>query len=52
MEREEVGALLAFDVDDLDELTCAHLVGESRGCVHAEVEPRLREWRRELLLLV
>ena len=52
MEREEVGALLALDVDHLDELTGAHLVGERRGSVDPEVEPWLRERRRELLLLV
>ena len=52
MEREEVGALLALDVDHLDELACAHLVGERRRRVDPEVEPRLGEWGRELLLLV
>ena len=52
MEREEVGALLALDVDHLDELTGAHLVGERRGSVDPEVEPWLRERRREFLLLV
>ena len=52
MEREEVGALLALDVDHLDELACAHLVGERSRGVDAEVEPRLGERRRELLLLV
>ena len=52
IEREEVGALLALDVDDLDELPRAHLVGERRRRVDTEVEPRLGERRRELLLLV
>ena len=52
MEREEVGALLALDVDHLDELTGAHLVRERRGRVDPEVEPWLGERRREFLLLV
>ena len=52
MEGEEVGALLSLDVDHLDELAGADLVGEGRRRVDAEVEPRLGERRRELLLLV
>ena len=52
MEGEEVGALLALDVDHLDELACAHLVGERRRRIDPEVEPRLGERRWELLLLV
>ena len=52
MEGEEVGALLALDVDHLDELAGAHLVGERGRGVDAEVEPRLGERWRELLLLV
>ena len=52
VEGEEVRALLALDVDDLDELARAHLVGERRRGVHAEVEPGLGERGRELELLV
>ena len=52
MEGEEVGALLPLDVDHLDELAGAHLVGEGGRRVDADVEPRLGERRRELLLLV
>ena len=53
VEREEVGALASLDVDDLDVLPRLHLVGERRGPVDLEVEPRvgerLRETRLELL---
>ena len=53
VEREEVGALPSLDVDDLDVLPRLHLVGERRGTVDLEVEPRvgerLRETRLELL---
>src|SRR5262249_61680137 len=52
MEGEEVGALLALDVDDLDELAGPHLVGEGRRGVDPKIETRLRQRRRELLLLV
>ena len=52
VEGEEVGALLSLDVDHLDELARADLVGERRRGVDAEVEPRLGERWRELLLLV
>ena len=52
MEREEIGALLAFDVDHLDELAGAHLVSERRGSLDTEVEPWFCERWRELLLLV
>ena len=48
VEGEEVRALAARDVDDLDELALAHLVGERARLVHAEVEPRLGERRRQL----
>ena len=41
VEGEEVRALLALDVDDLDVLARAHLVGERGRRVDAEVEPRL-----------
>ena len=52
MEREEVRALLALDVDDLDVLAGLDLVGEGRRAVDAEVEPRLGERGRELELVV
>ena len=52
VEGEEVGALLALDVDDLDELAGTHLVGERRRGVDPDVEPWLGERRRQLLLLV
>ena len=52
VEREEVGALLALDVDDLDELAGSHLVRERRCHVDSKVEPRLRERRGKLVLLV
>ena len=52
MEREEVRALLALDVDDLDELACAHLVRQRSRGIDADVEPGLGQRRRELLLLV
>ena len=52
VEREEVGALLALDVDHLDELARPHLVRERSGSIDADVEPRLGERGRELLLLV
>ena len=52
MEGEEVGALLALDVDDLDELAGADLVGESGGGVDADVEARFGERGRQLLLVV
>ena len=52
VEREEVGALLPFDVDHLDELALAHFVGERSRFVDAEVEPGLREGRRKLELTV
>ena len=48
VEGEEVRALLALDVDDLDVLALPDLVGQGRGLVHAEVEPRLRQRRRQL----
>ena len=52
-EGEEVGALTSLDVDDLDVLARPHLVGERRGTVDLEVEPRvgerLRKTRLELL---
>ena len=50
VEGEEVRALLALHVDDLDELALAHLVGQRRRPVHAEVEPRLGQRRRQLQL--
>ena len=52
MESEEVRALLALDVDDLDELPCAHLVRERGRGVDAEFETGLGKRRRELLLFV
>ncbi len=52
VEGEEVRALLALDVDHLDELSRAHLVGKRGRRVDAEVEARLGERGRELLLLV
>ena len=52
VEREEVRALLALDVDDLDELACAHLVRERSRGIDADVEPGLGQRRRQLLLLV
>ena len=52
MEREEVRALLALDVDDLDVLAGLDLVGQGRRAVHAEVEARLGERGRELELIV
>ncbi len=50
VEGEEVRALLALDVDDLDVLALLDLVGQRRGLVHAEVEPRLGQRRRQLEL--
>ena len=50
VEREEVRALLAPHVDDLDVLALLHLVGERGSLVDAEVEPRLRQRRRQLRL--
>ena len=52
VEGEEVGALLPLDVDHLDVLARAHLVGERGRGVDAHVEPRLGERRRELRLAV
>ena len=49
MEGQEVRALLALDVDDLDVLALAHLVGQRGGLVDAEVEPRLGQGRRQQL---
>ena len=40
---EEVGALSAPHVDDLDVLALLHLVRQRRGAVDLEVEPRLGE---------
>ena len=51
MERQEVRALLALDVDHLDVLTGLDLVAEGGRGVDAEVEPRLGERRRQLDLL-
>ena len=51
VEGEEVRALAPGHVDDLDVLALADLVGERRGLVDAEVEPRLGERRRQLDLL-
>jgi len=48
IEGEEVRALLPLDVDDLDVLPRHDLVGECRGLVDAEVEPRFGERRRQL----
>ena len=48
MEGEEVRALAALDVDDLDVLALAHLVGERAGAVDAEVQARLGQRRRQL----
>ena len=42
-EGEEVGALASADVDHLDVLAGLHLVGERRGAVDLEVEPRIGE---------
>ena len=42
-EGEEVGALAAPHVDHLDVLAGLHLVGERRGAVDLEVEPRVGE---------
>ena len=39
---------LPLHVDDLDELALAHVVGERRRLVDAQVEPRLGERRRQL----
>jgi hypothetical protein len=47
VERQEVGALPALDVDDLDVLAGPHLVGERRGAIDLEVEPRLGERLRQ-----
>ncbi len=52
VEGEEVGALLALDVDDLDVLAGANLVREGCRLVDAEVEPRLGERGRKLELAV
>ena len=52
VEREEVRALLALDVDHLDELARANLVRECGRRIDPDVEPRLGEWGRQLLLLV
>src|SRR4029079_3010281 len=52
VECEEVRALLPLDVDHLDELALAHLVGERTRRVDAEVEARFGKRRREFLLLV
>ena len=52
VEREEVRALLPLDVDHLDELARSHLVRERGRRVDADVEARLGERRRELVLLV
>ena len=52
VESEEVGALLALDVDDLDVLAGANLVRERGRLVDAEVEPWLGERRRKLELAV
>ena len=46
-EGEEVGALPSLHVDHLDVLAGLHLVGERRGAVDLEVEPRLGERVRE-----
>ena len=51
VEREEVRALLALDVDHLDELARLDLVAASRGPVDPEVQPRFGERRWELDLL-
>jgi hypothetical protein len=51
VEGEEIRALLPAHVDDLDELALAHLVGQRRGAVDAEVEPGLGERRRQLDLV-
>ena len=51
VEGEEVRALPAGHVDDLDVLALAHLVGQRRGLVDPEVEPRLGERRGQLRLL-
>ena len=48
MKGQEVRALLALHVDDLDVLPLLDLVGERRRLVHAEVEARLGERRRQL----
>ena len=51
VEGEEVRALAALDVEHLDVLALADLVGERRRGVDAEVQPRLGERRRQLDLL-
>ena len=51
VEREEVRALLALDVDHLDELAGLDLVAASRGPVDPEVQPGFGERRWELDLL-
>ena len=48
VEGEEVRALAALDVEHLDVLALAHLVGERGGAVDAEVQPRLGQRRRQL----
>ncbi len=48
VEGEEVGALLALDVDDLDELAGGDLVGRRGGPVDPEVEARLGQRRGQL----
>ena len=51
MERQEVRALLALDVDHLDELAGLHLVAEGRRPVDPEVQARVGERGGELDLL-
>ena len=48
VEGQEVRALAPAHVDHLDELALAHLVGQRAGAVHAEVEARVGERRRQL----
>ena len=52
MERQEVGALPTFHVDDLDELAGLHLVARGRGPVDPEVQPGFGQRRRQLHLVV
>ncbi len=47
MEGQEVGALTALDVDDLDVLARLHLVGAGGGGVHPQVEHRFGQRRRK-----